>query len=479
MKSGTHPEAKVSNPELGTTKRACAIGCLLIAFTALLILFCVRCVQNSSVASSGSIEFLHDKSAVVVDLGCDNCDSGVRVYDDVITIRCLAHFAGVREDGWLGTSICQAGDYDLDGESDFVVVASNFMAAHPMGAILRAQRMPGPQVTVVGSRQVAPVAAVDLRFTPSRSAVSVVSLDGDAPTADDDWAMLVDDLSWSAVVADRFARSTALLYEGGSSTARWRVEGPGLLSAARADDVDGDGVLDVLIGFTTQRAPPELRLLSGSTGECFATARLGGSSSRLVLARIGDLDGDGLSEFAVGGFAERPGQGVAVHFVCGRSLELRRTIWDDDGFGRSIVAIKSSDDSRVSVLVAKPYASQESGGTGEILEVDTERDGSLRTFSGAIGQSVAYGRSLTNLGNLDGRAGEEVAIGAMGVRGSIEEGILVVMGSGGLLFEVQGMHIARCHSGDPSRVRVAVGSPNNQRTQEARGRICILEIIRR
>jgi hypothetical protein len=196
-----------------------------------------------------------------------------------------------------------------------------------------------------------------------------------------------------------------------------------------------------------------------------------------VLAKIGDLDGDGFSEFAVGGFAERPGQGVSVYFVCGRSLNLRNTIWDKDGFGRSIAAMRLSEDSRVSVLLAKPYAPQESGGTGEVVRVDTGKDDLLLgTFSAAIGQRVAYGRSLTNLGDLDGVAGDEVAIGAMGLRGSMEEGILTVMGATGLLFEVGGMHIAKIHSGDGSRVRIVVGAPNNQRTQDERGRVCIFEI---
>jgi hypothetical protein len=99
-------------------KRPGAVGCLLIVVTVFLICFSVRCVQSSSVATGGSIEFLRDEPALVARIGCEVCDSGMTVYDDGVTIDCLAHFAGVGDDAWLGASICPGGDYDLDGEAD-------------------------------------------------------------------------------------------------------------------------------------------------------------------------------------------------------------------------------------------------------------------------------------------------------------------------------------------------------------------------
>ncbi|HOX24814.1 MAG TPA: FG-GAP-like repeat-containing protein [Candidatus Krumholzibacteria bacterium] len=72
-------------------------------------------------------------------------------------------------------------------------------------------------------------------------------------------------------------------------------------SATAIDDVDGDGVPDVVVG--TWQGANQVKCLSGRTGQFLWDFDNGSSNYIMRLVTVGDLDGDGLRDVAVGSWS--------------------------------------------------------------------------------------------------------------------------------------------------------------------------------
>jgi hypothetical protein len=189
---------------------------------------------------------------------------------------------------------------------------------------------------------------------------------------------------------------------------------------APAGDHDGDGYDDLFVGAPGGESG-RVYLLSGRRGTVLRTytpPRQAGSFGWYV-AQVGDLDGDGRPDLAVGApFARGPeGEAAGSAWVLSSAdgKELHRWTGTDrrDGFGGVVAALSDLDgDGKDEVAVAAP-ATEDQART---------LPGAIRVYSGATGATLRqwsgrqpgeqFGRMVVGAGDLDGDGVEDVAIGA-------------------------------------------------------------------
>ncbi len=197
-------------------------------------------------------------------------------------------------------------------------------------------------------------------------------------------------------------------------------------SVGRVGDTDGDGVSDFLVGAPQGLTSPGYAVLySGKTLAPLHTlvgpaAGLGFGS---VCVTVGDIDADGSPDLAVGA-PLAAGKG-SVFLFSGRSGALIRSLngrASDDRFGASITGGVDFDaDGRVDVVVGAPRAKAVTG-KGE-LEIFSGRTGaSIRRLQGAV-ENGHFARSLCIVPDLDGDGKSDLAAGSVpeseGLRGYV------------------------------------------------------------
>jgi len=198
-------------------------------------------------------------------------------------------------------------------------------------------------------------------------------------------------------------RIRRLLTDGTVDLFGWAVAGVG--------DADGDGVPDVLVGEPgSTPSSGEARLFSGSTGDELLQLDGGSADSwdgfGFALAGLGDLNGDGRADFAIGQpslSGEGPGAVRVYSGLDGGLLQTLTGLAPGDGFGSAVANAGFVDDDDVADLVvgtsAGAYARVFSGATGALLH----------HFDGA---GTGYGASVSGLGDIDGDGSDDVVIGA-------------------------------------------------------------------
>jgi hypothetical protein len=193
------------------------------------------------------------------------------------------------------------------------------------------------------------------------------------------------------------------------------------ISLALVGDQDGDGVTDFVAGanqdhynWEQMRTPPGfVRLISGRTGEILHTwegARNGLRFGR-SLAAMGDLDGKGKIDFAVGG------AGTLVTFISSDTREVIREIETRVG-----TLIQSTDnqlaggfdvdgDGVCDLLVGNPNFSNNVTISVGTVAVYSGRDGRRLWVKQGEGRKDFLGNSLAILGDVDGDGLEDFAVG--------------------------------------------------------------------
>jgi len=161
-------------------------------------------------------------------------------------------------------------------------------------------------------------------------------------------------------------------------------------AVASAGDADGDGVEDILAGVpgaspSGQAGAGRVRLFSGSTGAVIETrnGENAGDSFGSAVAGIGDLDGDGLSEYIAGAdrFSSVPDahNGAAYVFSPGKTGPLYMLTGESKRalFGASLAGVGDADGDGIPDFAVAGFRNSSPGGLGD--------SGRVCLYSGAAG----------------------------------------------------------------------------------------------
>lgn len=263
------------------------------------------------------------------------------------------------------------------------------------------------------------------------------------------------------------------------------------------DDLDGDGVADLLAG------APRAAYAGGSSGSVFALSGASGAVLYRVdgaapselfgsaLARLDDLDGDGVDDWAVG--APYASQGATrngrAEVRSGSDGSLLRSHWGFEAYGflgNAVASVEDLDgDGVADYLIAAPQVDVNGQDAGQV-EVRSGLTGVLlRTHDGG-GAGHRLGSALASLGDVDGDGRGDYAIGAPGASGGWGA-VFARSGQAGLLLRTYqsnatGGHVGTAlagvedRSGDGRR-ELAIGAPESALGGTDAGGVIVLDVV--
>lgn len=197
-------------------------------------------------------------------------------------------------------------------------------------------------------------------------------------------------------------------------------------SVASIDDLDGGGMRDLAIGDpaagNTVRARGSVWLVSSETGRCLRSlvSDAFGPGFGWTLANVGDVDGDGASDLAVGTLGDASGGATVLSCRTGRSLHAIATDggglwngWHSFGAGPALCGVGDwNGDGCADFAVGSPRHSEGAIDRGRV-DVISGKDGVLlHRFVGERAHA-GFGISLCAIDDLDGDGCNELAAGSV------------------------------------------------------------------
>lgn len=311
----------------------------------------------------------------------------------------------------LGQSVTSLGDVDGDTVADWAVGAPlSDLGGQMSGSVLVVSGLSG-----VVLQELAGDSAGDLFGT----SVAGGDLDGDG-VGD----LVVGAPADDATGTDS---GTAYALSGLDGSLLWSASGVAGgdnfgSSLALVPDTDGDGLPEVLVGAWTadgrQPNSGEARLLDGATGALLVVVR--GESSYDFFGRsvagLDDVDGDGLGDLLVGAPGESgqgSGAGAAYLFsgATGTLLAVHRGAAAGDGLGSCVAAAGDLDGDGLSdLLLGAPGSDLAAPNAGRVL-VHSSFSGALLLDLHGAAAGDNTGTALVGGSDLDGDGLSDIAVG--------------------------------------------------------------------
>lgn len=224
-------------------------------------------------------------------------------------------------------------------------------------------------------------------------------------------------------------------------------------SIAPYADVNGDGRADFLVGAPTVNVPGQLpghvRVCSGLDGSEIRHVTGASPLERFgaAVASIGDVNGDSVPDFAVGAPGGSGSSAGAVHVYSGQDGSEITALTQTgasfrDNLGSSIAALGDvNDDGVPDFAVGAPGATPTNSGVGlfygRVLWISGKDGSELRHVDGKSVNSV-FGESIAACGDQDGDGITDVVVGARGVKG-LGQATILSSRKGKKLFSVTGV----------------------------------------
>jgi hypothetical protein len=309
------------------------------------------------------------------------------------------------------------------------------------------QRSVGALVALVLAVPLAAAQGVLWRFPTDSVGVPALAGDLDGDGVDD---YLFSDPRGSGVGSLGVVRA----YSGADGAILYTVSGnaPSDDFGARMtalEDLDGDGVPDFAVAASASIWPPAVgpyvRVVSGASGATVyemttapGTYGFGGS-----LSSLGDVDGDGAGDLAIGSSSVFCPDGC-VELVSGASGTVLRTLQPTvagTSFGGALARYPDLDQDGVDELLVGAPA-------GDVVHVISPVTSVvLQTLAGP--PSSNFGKSVSAAGDVDGDGVEDVVVGAPG----LSHGVF----TSGSAFVLSGVGWGQIHRIDAAPLEVSVG----------------------
>ncbi len=220
---------------------------------------------------------------------------------------------------------------------------------------------------------------------------------------------------------------SVFVHDGAFGSERF-VAGPGdngFGHALAGSDLDGDGLADLLVGWSLAG------IISAFSGLDGAPLGQWNGLSR-ELASVGDLDGDGVFDLVGGNPAELAGSEQVIHgaiavYSGASGAELRYHVGTPGSqLGDAVAGVGDLDGDGV-----PEYAGGAPAGQPGFVQVHSGADGSPWWSAQAAGAQSSFGKDITALGdvNLDGTP--DLAVGAPGFFPSVVSQVVLLDGSDG------------------------------------------------
>ena len=318
--------------------------------------------------------------------------------------------------GRFGSAVTSIGDLNGDGVTDLAVGAAwdDGLPGTPLFSGRGAIHMlfMNSDGTVKSSRKIAhqlnggPTLAHYAGF--GSSLASLGDLDGDGVT----------ELAVAAA-GGGFSRSgeVYVLFMKTDGTAKRHVKATSGTSVASLGDFDGDGVNDMAVGQAGSFAAVVFLNSNGTVKDSqgIQSGVPDGPSHSFGsgVASLGDIDGDGVTDIAVGApnlTYNAGGNLVYVFFLNSNgTVKGRQTITGGPGFGTTLASLGDLDGDGVTDLaVGSPNSSRIFNGQASILLLNS--NGTLKR-SRELGSGSGFGISVASIGDLDGDGLTDLAVG--------------------------------------------------------------------